>query len=100
MKIGEDPISVMMKWRPTAEPPEMPDFVKRTRPPENQLDYTPLTGTEPKRPPRKTPAELAATMQKLDSAGARARGQAAAFPTPKPIVRRPRPPDPDPPTED
>jgi hypothetical protein len=100
-KIGEDPISVMMKWRPTTQPPEMPDFVKRTRPAEERLDYTPLTGADVKRPPRKSPAELAATMHRLDSAAASARARGAAIPDLKPIVRKKAPRQPDPaPAED
>jgi hypothetical protein len=96
LKLGEDPISVMMKWRPTTQPREMPEFVKRTRPPEDQLNYTPLTGADPKRPPRKTPAELAATMHRLDSAAAGARARGAAIPDLKPIVRKKAPREPDP----
>lgn len=91
MKLGEDPFSVMMKWRPTTTPPDMPDFVKRTRPSEDRLDYTPLTAPEPKRPARKTPAELSATLQKMDSAGAAAKARAASAFAAQPKVRPRRP---------
>lgn len=83
-KLGEDPFSVMMRWRPTTTAPDMPDFVKKTRPDEDKLNYTPLTGEEPTRPKRLTPAELAATTGKLDAAAAAARARAAAaFPAKK-----------------
>jgi hypothetical protein len=62
----------------------MPDFVKKTRPSEEQLNYTPLKGEEPARPKRLTPTELAATTGKLDAAAAAARARAAAaFPAKK-----------------
>lgn len=77
IKLGEDPLSVMLKWRPTAPPAPMPDFVRKTRPAEDELHYTPLTGAQPERPRTKTPAELAETMKKLDAAGAGARAQAS-----------------------
>ena len=83
-KLGEDPFSVILRWRPTTTAPDMPDFVKKTRPAEEQLNYTPLTGEEPTRPKRLTPAELAATTGKLDAAAASARARAAAaFPAKK-----------------
>jgi hypothetical protein len=90
-KLGEDPFTVMMKWRPAKEAPAMPDFVRQTRPAEEQLGYTPLTDKEPPRPSRKTPAELAATVGKMDAAAARARA-ASGFKVPKPAPRKPAPP--------
>ncbi|MDE2364762.1 MAG: hypothetical protein KGM42_18960 [Hyphomicrobiales bacterium] len=87
-QLGEDPFSVIMKWRPTTDKPDMPDFVKKSRPPDDQLNYTPLTGDETKRPKRMTPAEVSAQMKQLDAAGAGARARAAAaFPAKK--ARRP-----------
>ncbi|HMN71520.1 MAG TPA: hypothetical protein PKA55_06590 [Rhodoblastus sp.] len=90
MKIGEDPLSVMMKWKPAAREKEMPDFVKKSRPPEGQLGFTPLTGQEPDRPKRKTPAEVAAEMKKFDAAAAAARARSArAFGPASPAARPP-----------
>ena len=82
--LGEDPLSVIMRWKPTTTAPDMPDFVKKTRPAEEGLSYTPLTAEEPKRPKKMTPAELATTTSKLDAAAATARARAAAaFPVRK-----------------
>lgn len=83
-KLGEDPLSVILKWRPTASPTPMPEFVRKTRPPESDLHYTPLTGKEPDRPKTMTPAQLAETMKNMDAAAAGARARAArAFGTRK-----------------
>lgn len=90
MKIGEDPLSVMLKWKPAAQEKDMPDFVKKSRPPEGQLGFTPLTGAEPARPKPKTAAEIAAEMKKFDAAGAAARARAArAFGAARPAARPP-----------
>jgi hypothetical protein len=78
-KQGEDPFSVIMKWRPTTEAGEMKDFVKQTRPSEDQLQYTPLTGDTPDRPKVKSKNELGATMSGLDKAAAAARARGAAL---------------------
>ncbi|MFT4096735.1 MAG: hypothetical protein QM651_06400 [Rhodoblastus sp.] len=89
-KLGEDPLTVMMKWRPAARDKDMPDFVKKSRPPEDRLNFTPLVGQEPARPKRKTPAELAAEMKKFDAAGAAARARAGrAFGAARPAARPP-----------
>ena len=93
--LGENPISVIMKWRPTAEPKDMPDFVKKSRPAE-PLGYTPLTAEEPKRPARKTQAQIDAEISRLDAAARRARSRSASdFSAPRPRVKRP--PEPEPP---
>ncbi len=87
-KLGEDPITRLLKWKPAAATPEMPDFVRSTRPEDERLTYTPLTADEPSRPKRKTPAEIAAATQKMDAAAAAARARAAtAFPAAR--ARRP-----------
>ncbi|MFV0281876.1 MAG: hypothetical protein ACK5JM_14095 [Rhodoblastus sp.] len=78
-KLGEDPFSVMLKWRPAARDKEMPDFVKNSRPAEGQLNFTPLVGPQVDRPRTKTPAELAADMKKFDSAAAAARARGPGF---------------------
>lgn len=89
-KLGEDPLSVMLKWKPAATEKEMPDFVKKTRPPEDQLGFTPLTGNEPQRAKRKTPAEVEAEMKRFDAAAAAARARAArAFGAARPAARPP-----------
>ena len=83
----DDPFTVMSRWKPTADAPDMPDFVKRSRRDEN-LNYAPLTGDQPNRPKRMDPAELAAATAKMDAAAAAARARAAAaFPASK--ARRP-----------
>ena len=90
IEIGEDPLSVILKWKPTAREKEMPEFVRKTRPPEDALGFTPLTGAEADRPKRKTPAEIAAEMKKFDAAATAARARAArAFGAARPAARRP-----------
>lgn len=90
IKIGEDPLSVMLKWRPAAQEKDMPDFVKKSRPADGQLGFTPLKGDEPTRPKIKTQAEVAAEMKKFDAAGAAARAKAArAFGAARPAARSP-----------
>lgn len=87
-KLGEDPFSVIARWRPTTTMPDMPDFVRNSRPPDDKLTFIPFTGDQTVRPKRMTPAELAAATGKLDSAAAAARARAAAaFPAKK--ARRP-----------
>lgn len=76
-KLGENPISTILKWRPAAMPKDMPDFVKNSRPAEGSMTFTPLTGPEPERPKRLTPAELAEATKKLDTAAAANRAKAA-----------------------
>jgi hypothetical protein len=75
---GENPLSVITRWRPVAEPAPMPDFVRRTRPAESELDYVPLTPAKVDRPKVKSKEELAATLRGLDkaAAGVKARGAA------------------------
>ena len=89
-KAGDDPFSVMLKWKPAAQEKEMPAFVRDSRPPEDRLNFTPLTGEDADRPKRKTPAELEAEMKKFDAAAAAARARAArAFGAARPAARRP-----------
>ena len=77
-KLGENPVSVIMKWRPTTPDPDVPDFVKASRP-NAALEYKPVGGAKVDRPKLKTKAELAAMTKSLDEkAGAlRGRGQGA-----------------------
>jgi len=90
IKLGEDPLSVMLKWKPAAREKEMPEFVRKTRPADEQLNFTPLTGQDADRPKRKTPAEIEAEMAKFDAAAAAARARAArAFGAARPAARRP-----------
>ena len=89
-KLGEDPITRILRWKPAVTTPEMPDFARSTRPDDEQLTYTPLSADEPSRPKRKTPAEVAAATRKMDAAAAAARARAAtAFPAAH--ARRPAP---------
>lgn len=89
-KIGEDPVSVMMKWKPAAREKEMPDFVRKSRPTEDRLGFTPLTGDNADRPKRKSQAEIEAEIKRFDSAAAAARARAArAFGAARPAARPP-----------
>jgi len=89
-KIGEDPVSVMMKWKPAAREKEMPDFVRKSRPAEDRLGFTPLTGDNADRPKRKSQAEIEAEIKRFDSAAAAARARAArAFGAARPAARPP-----------
>ena len=89
-KIGEDPVSVMMKWKPAAREKDMPDFVRKSRPAEDRLGFTPLTGDNADRPKRKSQAEIEAEIKRFDSAAAAARARAArAFGAARPAARPP-----------
>ncbi len=89
-KVGEDPVSVMLKWKPAAREKEMPDFVRKSRPAEDRLGFTPLTGENADRPKRKSPAEIEAEIKRFDSAAAAARARAArAFGAARPAARPP-----------
>ena len=89
-KIGEDPVSAMLKWKPAAREKEMPDFVRKSRPAEDKLGFTPLTGESADRPKRKTQAEIDAEIKRFDSAAAAARARAArAFGAARPAARPP-----------
>lgn len=89
-KIGEDPVSVMLKWKPAAREKEMPDFVRKSRPADEKLGFTPLTGENADRPRRKTQAEIDAEIKRFDSAAAAARARAArAFGAARPAARPP-----------
>lgn len=73
---GENPVSVILKWRPTTPDPEVRDFVKQSRPADGQLDYKPLTGPAPQRPKVKSKHELGALMNDMDRASAALRQKA------------------------
>ncbi len=89
-RVGDDPVTNMLKWRPTAPPKDMPDFVRNSRAPDGQMNFTPLTGQEPSRPKRMTPDELAGSLKKFDAAAAANRAKAArAFGAARPAARRP-----------
>ena len=89
-KLGEDPFSAMLKWKPSAREKEMPDFVRNSRPADDKLGFTPLTGDNVDRPKRKSPAEIDAEIKRFDSAAAAARARAArAFGAASPAARPP-----------
>ena len=67
-KIGESPFEVIGRWKPKADVPEMPDFVRQSRPQDKPLDYIPIKRSDPDRPARKTPEELQRTISGLDAA--------------------------------
>lgn len=68
---GGTPLDVILHTRLWADVPEMKPFVRASRPPETSLDYTPTTGTEPKRPALDTKSELQQMDEQLENAGAR-----------------------------
>ncbi len=88
--IGETPFEVMLRWRPRAPEPDAPDFVRASRPPQEQMRYAPLTGPQPNGPPRRSPDDLAKLKSGLDAAAAQNKARAArdfAIGAPKPKKR-------------
>jgi len=65
------PLDTLMHTRIWADVPEARDFVRENRPAEADLEYQPLTGTDPERPKVKTKAEIEALQAELEGAGAR-----------------------------
>lgn len=65
------PLDTLMQTRLWADVPEAKDFVRKARPPQDTLDYKPTTGSYPKRPKPRTPAELDALKSELESAARR-----------------------------
>ena len=85
--LGETPFEVMLRWRPKAETPEPPDFVRASRPAPESMHYAPLTGPSPSGPARRSPEDLQRLKARLDSAASRNRARAArdfAIGAPKP----------------
>ena len=76
-KLGENPVSVIMKWRPTTPDPEVQDFVKASRP-AGELDYAPLSGPKIERPKLKSKDELKASVHALDAKAEALRRRGAA----------------------
>ena len=69
---GGTPLDVIMHTKLWVDVPKMRDFVSAARPPEKSLDYIPTSvGTEPKRPPLRTSAQLQQMEDELENAGAR-----------------------------
>ena len=66
-----------MQTRLWADVPEAKDFVRKARPPQDTLDYKPTTGSYPKRPKPRTPAELDALKSELEGAARRNEARAA-----------------------
>ena len=79
VKIGENPVSAILKWRPTTPDPQVQDFVKGSRP-AGELKYAPLTAPKVERPPLKSGKDLKAMVDGMDgrAAGVRGKGAAAA----------------------
>jgi hypothetical protein len=78
---GGTPLDVIMHTKLWTDVPEMRDFVKAARPPEKSLDYIPTgVGTEPKRPPLRSSAQLQQMEDELENAGVR-NEKAAGFRT-------------------
>lgn len=68
---GGTPIDVIMHTKLWVDPPKMAPFVREARPAPDTLNYTPTSGTEPKRPPLRTATDLQKMEDELESAGAR-----------------------------
>jgi hypothetical protein len=68
---GGTPLDVILHTKLWTDVPQMKPFVRASRPPEASLDYTPTTGSEPKRPPLLTKSELQQMDDQLENAGAR-----------------------------
>lgn len=68
-KLGQDPVSNILKWRPTTPDPEVRDFVKEARP-AGELKYAPLSGPKVERPPLKSKKDLKAMVDGMDNRAA------------------------------
>ncbi len=79
-KLGEDPVSVIMKWRPTTPDPQQQDFVKASRPDESALTYQRLRDPKVDRLKLKSKAEVKDMVGGLDTKASalRARGSVSA----------------------
>ena len=79
-KLGEDPVSVIMKWRPTTPDPQQQEFVKASRPDESALTYQRLRDPKVDRLKLKSKAEVKDMVGGLDAKASalRARGSATA----------------------
>src|SRR5579863_1696119 len=67
---GGTPLDVLLHTKLWTDVPDMKPFVKAARPPEDSLDFTPTTGTEPKRAPLDSKAQLQQMEDELENAGA------------------------------
>lgn len=68
---GGTPLDVIMHSKLWTDVPEMPDFVRAARPPEQSLQFIPTGGTEPTRPPLRNSTQLQQMQDELENAGAR-----------------------------
>ena len=68
-KLGTDPVTNILKWRPTTSDPEVKDFVRESRP-AGELKYAPLTGAKVERPPLKSKTDLKAMVDGMDGRAA------------------------------
>lgn len=64
------PLDTMMSTRLWTDVPPAQDFVKETRPDAKQLDYAPLTGTDPARPKPRDKPNIQALQAELEHDGA------------------------------
>lgn len=78
-KLGDDPVTNILKWRPTTPDPEVKDFVRESRP-AGDLKYAPLSGPKAERPPLKSKKDLKAMVDGMDgrAAALRRRGGGTA----------------------
>ena len=67
---GGTPLDVIMHSKFWVDPPQMAPFVREARPSTDTLNYTPTSGTEPKRPPLRTTTERQQREDQLENAGA------------------------------
>lgn len=77
IKLGEDPVSAILKWRPTTPDPQVQEFVKESRP-AGEMKYAPLVAPKVKRPPLKSAKDLKAMVDGMDGRATALRGKGAA----------------------
>ena len=68
-KPGVDPVTNILKWRPTTPDPEVQEFVRDSRP-AGELKYAPLSGPKVERPPLKSKKDLKAMVDGMDGRAA------------------------------
>jgi hypothetical protein len=65
------PLETLKNTHLTTTVPDAKAFVRQTRPDESNLEYTPLTGTDPERPKPRDPKGVEALQAELEGAAAK-----------------------------
>jgi hypothetical protein len=68
---GGSPLDTLMHTKLWTDVPDAKDFVRKTRPADQDLQYQPTYGTDPERPKPKTQAELESMQKELEQAAAK-----------------------------